>query len=223
VIDGDTIYAHWWEGGGEAEQPTETPTFDQTLARYDANRDRFLTVDEFASEPRMQKSFYLLDLAGDGRVDERDWEFYRARRASRNTLIAVRHGGRGDLTGSPNVLWRMQKFLPNVPSPLVYRGVLYIVKDGGILTSLDPKTGKILKQGRLTGAVDTYYASPVGGAGHVYLLSQAGKLTVLRAGEEWEIVAQSDFEDECYATPAIVGNSMYVRTRSALYAFNAED
>ena len=109
------------------------------------------------------------DLANDGFVDERDWSFYHARRSSRNALLAVRTGARGDLTGSSNILWRMQKFLPNTPSPLLYRGVLYLIKDGGILTSVNPKTGEILKQGRLPGALDTYYASPVAGAGHVYV------------------------------------------------------
>jgi len=113
----------------------------------------------------------------------------------------------------------MQKYLPNVPSPLLYQGVIYLVKDGGIVTSLNPKTGHILKQGRLTGALDTYCSSPVGGAGKVYMISQNGQATVLKAGEQWEILALNDLEDECYATPAIVDNRMYVRTRGMLYCF----
>jgi len=140
VINGDMIYAHGWEGGGEAEQPTETPTFAETLAKHDADKDGRISTKELP-DPRMEKSFYLLDLDSNGTLEERDWDFYRARRAARNTLAAIRHGGRGDLTNS-NVVWRMQKFLPNVPSPLLYEGVLYIVKDGGILTSLDPATGQ---------------------------------------------------------------------------------
>lgn len=218
VIDGDVIYAHWWENGGEAEQPTETPTFAETLARFDANRDGAISREEAASEPRLQKGFKDLDLAGDGLIDERDWDFYRARRASRNALIAVRHGGRGDLTDSA-ILWRMQKFLPNVPSPLLYRGVLYLVKDGGIATSVDPKTGSILKQARLAGAIDTYYSSPVAGAGKVYMIGQNGHASVLQAGAQWEALALNDLEDECYATPALEDNRLYVRTRGALYCF----
>jgi outer membrane protein assembly factor BamB len=222
IVDGDVVYAHWWEHGGEAEQPTETPTYEDTLARFDSNRDKLLSAEEFAAEPRVQKTFYTIDLASDGLVDERDWNFYRERVAARNALIAVRHGPRGDLTGSSSVLWRLQKFLPNVPSPLLYRSTLYLVKDGGILTTLDPATGRILKQGRLPGALDTYYASPIAGAGHVYFVSQNGKMTVVKAGGEWEVAASIDFEEECYATPAIVDNSLYVRTRSALYCFTAK-
>ena len=218
VIDGDMIYAHWWEYGGEAEQATETPGWAETLAKYDANKDGKLAESEFASEPRIQKGFYTIDLNSDGMVDERDWEFYRARRESRNRLIAVRHGGRGDLTAT-NVVWSMQKFLPNVPTPLLYDGVLYIVKDGGIVSSLNPKSGEILKQGRLTGALDTYYSSPVGAAGKIYMLSQQGKAVVLKAGAQWEILAVNDMEEECYATPAIADDRIYLRTNSALYCF----
>lgn len=218
VIDGETIYAHWWENGGEAEQPTETPSFDEMLAKFDANHDKKISFDEFASEPRMQRGFADNDLASDGFVDERDWNFYRARRSARNALLVVR-SGRGDLTGSPNVLWRMQKFLPNVPSPLVYKGTLFLIKDGGILTSVDPKSGQILKQARLPGALDTYYSSPIGAGGNVYVISQSGKMTVITAAAQWEVVSSADFEDECYSTPAVMGSSIYIRTRKALYCF----
>lgn len=221
VVAGDMLFAHWWENGGESEQQTETPTFAEMLAHYDTDHDGKISRDEVASDARMVRGFADNDLASDGFLDERDWDFYRARRSARNALLAVRAGGRGDLTGSPYVVWRMQKFLPNVPSPLLYRGVLFLIKDGGILTSIDPQTGAILKQARLPGAMDTYYSSPVGGAGHVYLISQSGKMTVISAAPQWEVVASADFEEEVYATPAIAGDSLYIRTRSALYSFPA--
>ena len=96
---------------------------------------------------------------------------------------------------------------------------MYLVKNGGILTTLDPKTGKILKQGRLRGALDEYYASPVAAAGKVFLLSQSGKATVVEAGANWEILKVNDLEDDSYATPAIVDDRLYVRTRGTLYCF----
>jgi outer membrane protein assembly factor BamB len=94
-----------------------------------------------------------------------------------------------------------------------------MVKEGGILTALDPKTGQILKQARLTGALDDYYASPVGAAGKVFLLSQQGKATVIQAGANWEILASNDLEEDAYATPAIVDDKLYIRTRGTLYCF----
>ncbi len=218
VVDGEMVYAHWWEAGGEADTSTETPEFAEMLAKFDANHDGTLSAEEISGDPRLKRGFAEMDLNRDGQLDGRDWNFYRAKRASRNRLIAVKHGGRGDLTNS-NVVWSMQKFLPNAPSPLLYNGVLYLVKDGGIVTSVQPRDGAILKQGRLAGALDTYYSSPVAGAGYVYLTSQSGKISVLKAGAQWEVLAINDMEDECFATPAPVGSRLYVRTRSALYCF----
>jgi outer membrane protein assembly factor BamB len=153
-----------------------------------------------------------------GYIDEHDWDIYCAKNAARSNLLAIRHGGHGDLTDT-NVIWSMQKYLPSCTSPLIYQGVMYVVKEGGILTALDPKTGKILKQGRLTGALDNYYASPVGAAGKVFLLSQQGKVTVVKAGPDWEILSVNDLDDDSYATPAIVGDKLYIRTRGMLYCF----
>jgi len=116
-------------------------------------------------------------------------------------------------------LWRYRKSLPNVPSPLLYQGVLYLVRDGGIMTSLDPRTGEPFKVERLRGALDRYWSSPVAGDGKIYVLSESGKLTVLRADGDFQILAQNDLDDICFSTPAIADSSLYVRTRSALYSF----
>ena len=217
VIDGDMIYAHWWESGGENEGPTVTETFAEALAKRDANHDGKLAKDEL--DERMQRGFGDLDLDHDGFADARDWEFHIARRSSRNALLAIRHGERGDITDSKSIVWRMQKFLPNAPSPLLHDGVIYLIKDGGILTSVNSKTGEILKQGRLTGALDTYYASPVTAGGKIYFMSQSGKLSVVKAGGQWELLKVSDFGEECFPTPAIAGGHLYIRTKTKLYAF----
>jgi outer membrane protein assembly factor BamB len=216
VISGDMIFVHSWEVGGEAQTPTETPTFEEALTTYDTNHDRVLSRDELP--PRMRNGFADLDLDRSGAVDEREWNFYRARRSSRNALLAVRHGGHGDLTSS-NVVWSLQKFLPNVPSPLYYQDVLYIVKDGGILTSLDPATGAILKQERLGRAPGTYYSSPVAADGKIYTISQEGKVSVIKAGAQWEVLAVNDLDDDCFATPAILDDRIYLRTGHHLYCF----
>jgi len=117
------------------------------------------------------------------------------------------------------VAWEYRKSLPNVPSPIVYRNVLYLLKEGGIVTSMDPATGRVHKQARLSGALEPYFASPVAGDGKLYMVSQNGKVVVLRAGADWEILAVNNLDEECFATPAIAGNSLFVRTRSRLYRF----
>ena len=77
--------------------------------------------------------------------------FYQALNTADNCLIAIRAGGRGNVTKS-HVLWRYRKALPNTSSPLLYQGVIYLVRDG-VMTSLNPDNGQIFKQGRLTGAL----------------------------------------------------------------------
>jgi outer membrane protein assembly factor BamB len=130
----------------------------------------------------------------------------------------VRLGGQGDLTAT-GVVWNLKKSYPSIPSPLVYRGVMYLMKEGGIVTSLDPVSGQVLKQGRTPNALEEYYASPVAADGKIFLVSGSGKVTVLKADAQWEILATSDLGEEVWGTPAIAGNNLFIRTRNALYSF----
>ena len=150
----------------------------------------------------------------------REWTFFRTRRASSNALLAVKLRGSGDVTDT-HVLWRFEKSLPDVPSPLVYKDVVFLFRSGGIATTLDARTGRVLQQARLTGALEDYYASPIGVDGKVYIASQQGKVAVLRASGQWEILAINEFDSEIYATPAISQGTMYIRTQNALYAIGS--
>jgi outer membrane protein assembly factor BamB len=116
-------------------------------------------------------------------------------------------------------VWHYDRAVPQLPSPLMYRGVLYMVNDGGIMTALDPATGKPLTQSRLRGAVDHYYASPVAADGKILVVSESGKVVVLKADGSLAILAVNDLDDLCYATPAIADGRIYIRTRSMLYSF----
>ena len=118
-----------------------------------------------------------------------------------------------------NLLWRYQRTLPNVPSPLLYEGVLYLMKEGGILTALDPSNGSVLKQDRIREALGTYYASPVAGDGKIFAVSHEGKVSVIRAGADWQVLSVNDLGSECSATPAISEGRLYIRTREFLYCF----
>ena len=108
---------------------------------------------------------------------------------------------------------------PQLPSPLVYRGTLYIVNDAGIVTLLDPATGSVRAQGRIKGALDNFWASPIGSDSKVFMVSDSCKVVVLKAGGDLEPLVVNDLDDQCSATPAIADARLYVRTRSALYAF----
>jgi hypothetical protein len=94
-----------------------------------------------------------------------------------------------------------------------------MINDSGILLSFDPTNGNVLKQGRLHGAIDKYFSSPVAADDKVFLIGQGGQMSVLKAAAEWEVLAVNELDDETFATPAIADGRLYIRTRSALYCF----
>ena len=100
-----------------------------------------------------------------------------------------------------------------------YKNVLYLVKNGGIVTSLDPVSGKVYKQGRLRDALEHYYASPIAADGKIYAVSERGKVVVIQAGPQWQVLSTNDLAEDTYATPVVAGNRLYLRTMSTLYCF----
>jgi outer membrane protein assembly factor BamB len=133
-------------------------------------------------------------------------------------MLAIRLGGSGDMTDTA-IRWKYQRTVPQLPSPLLYGGVLYMVNDNGIVTVLDPDTGAMLRQGRLTGALGPHFSSPVAAAGHVYFTSEAGAVVVVKPGVDLTPLAVNDLKEDTYATPAFADGRIYVRTVAALYAF----
>lgn len=221
TIAGDVLYFSGWTPGNDAGEQAELPTFAEVIAKADANHDGKLAQTELPQPWQPTGTWRAIDLDRDGFLNEREWTFFRTRRASRNGLLAIKLGGSGDVTDT-HVLWRFEKSLPDVPTPLVYNDVVFLFRSGGIATTLNARTGKVLKQARLAGALEDYYASPIGVDGKVYIASEHGKVVVLRAAGEWEVLAINDFDSDIYATPAISEGRMYIRTRDVLYAIGSE-
>ena len=224
-IDGDTAYANGWGfSQNQAGQQVATIPFDEGLKRYDKNHDGRIGADEIAGSDPLDRmlnpkyGFPAFDGNRDGRIDAGEWDVMRAMLASENGLLAITLGGHGDVTDTA-IRWRYQRPVPQVPSTLLYNGVLFMINDSGILLSIDPATGSVLKQGRLKGAIDKYFASPVGADGKVFLVSQDGTASVVDAKAQWEILSVNPLDDEVFATPAIAESRIYLRTRGALYCF----
>ena len=216
VVDGDIAYVLGWAGGADQGNQERIPAFADVLKERDANHDGKLSVDE--ADPKYRNDLSESDFDHDGFYSEREWEKFQEKRSSLNSVMAVRLGGTGDMTDK-SILWRYYKSLPNVPSPLLYQNVLYLLKEGGILTALDAATGKVLKQGRITGALDFYYSSPVAADGKIYTASESGRIAVIKAGADWEVLTLNEMDDDVWATPAPLDGRLYVRTRSSLYCF----
>ena len=162
-------------------------------------------------------SFRSVDRNRDGVLQESEWDAFRTRittTAEDHGLLAIRPQGEGGA-----VFWRENASIPEVPSPLLYQGRLFLVRNGGIVTCLDAMTGKVTYRGR-AGSPGAYYASPVAAAGHIFLTSSEGVVTVISAtANALEVVARNELSEEIVATPAIAGNTIYVRTLHTLYAF----
>jgi outer membrane protein assembly factor BamB len=226
-IDADTLYINGW-GFGQNQAGTQIPTVDfaEGLKRYDANGDGLIGRDEAArdSKDRMERmlrpeaGFDAFDSNRDGTLDAKDWQVFRAMLAAENGLMAIALGGSGDMT-STAVKWKYLRPVPQVPSTVLYQGVLYMVNDSGILISFNPHTGDVIKQGRLKGAIDKYFASPIGADGKIWLVSQDGTVSVVSAKGDWEVLHVNTLDDEVFATPVPADGELFVRTRSALYNF----
>ncbi|MCA9031242.1 MAG: PQQ-like beta-propeller repeat protein, partial [Planctomycetaceae bacterium] len=132
---------------------------------------------------------------------------------SKGVIIAVNPTGKGDVTET-HLVWEQKKSMPSKPSPLLIDGKIYVIQDQGVATCLDVKTGEPIWQQRIGG---NYSASPVFAGGNIYASNEDGQTTVFRPGNEYEEVAVNQLEDGFMASPAIIGNAMILRTRSAVY------
>lgn len=166
--------------------------------------------------------FASIDTDKDGVLTEAEWEAYARQWGARfaPSLKAIRPGPSGDITAS-HVVWQLRRGIPEIPSPLYYRNKLYLVRDGGIIQCVRPATGDVLYDGRV-GASGAYCASPVGAGGRIYLASHPGTVVVLDAGtDSLTVLARNELSEKIWATPALVENTIYVRTEKHLYAFSS--
>jgi outer membrane protein assembly factor BamB len=136
-----------------------------------------------------------------------------------NNLKAIRlSDAKDDVTNTPSVVWSVDRDTPYVPSPLLYDGILYVLKsNNGILSTFDVKTGKPFYQlTRLEGAPNVF-ASPVGAAGRVYITGQEGTTMVLKHGPAFEVIGRNKLDDVFNASPALVDGEIYLRGFKSLY------
>lgn len=216
VVGKEMLYFAGWAPGKE---PGTAPTWDGMMKPFDKNNDDAVTPDEVKGTP-MESFLTGMDTDRDGKLTASDLDAMKANMAKgENVLVAVKPGGKGTLTES-QVAWKQTRGLPYVPSPLFYRDRVYLVRDGGIVSSFDAESGKPFYQQERIDAIGSYYASPVAADGRVYVTSLNGKMTVLEAGgESPKVLHRADFGERISATPALVGDALYLRTASALYAF----
>ncbi len=211
VLEGNTVFAFSY--GYEEPAP-----FEAALGRSDRNKDGKIQADEIGGDSWLyQIAWYKGDR--DGTIVQDEWDAAFREITSPSSLTAIDLGAK--VPGAAGrELWRYEKsFVGVVPSPLLYKDVLYVVKNGGILTSFDPKTGAVLKTGRLGNAIESYFASPVAAEGRIYFVSEAGKIVVVEAARDWQVRSVHPLGEESYSTPALSQGRIFLRTAEHLYCF----
>ena len=135
-----------------------------------------------------------------------------------NSLLAIRLGRTGDLTGTDAIAWTHKKSTPYVPSPLLYGDKLYFfANNNAVLTCLDAKSGKPIIDAERIEGMSGVYAAPVGAAGKVYLAGRNGTSVVLKQGDKLEILATNKLDEKFDASPVAVGKDLLLRGRAYLY------
>ncbi len=132
----------------------------------------------------------------------------------RPNLLAVRPDGHGDVSDT-HVAWKMSKGIPNRPSPILVGDLLFLVNSEGVAFCVEAKTGETVWKQRIGG---NFSASPIEADGHIYLFDEGSVTTVLEAGREFKTLAVNKLADEAmFASPAVAGESLFVRTEHQLY------
>lgn len=216
VADG-TLYFAGSSSGGEEAQAMQA--FDSLLKNLDKDQDGAISKAEGGEA--FQGFFDNQDVNKDGTITREEYEaIVKMWSEGKDSAFALKPGGSGEITAS-HVLWKKTKGLPYVASAILYRGQYVMVRDGGIVIANDAETGKQIYQARVA-AGGRYYASPVAANGNLYFTAlDGGAVTVLKAGASKAVVVAKNPElgERCAATPAIAGDTLYIRTATHLYAF----
>lgn len=194
------------------------PSFEALSADMDKDADKRLARAELDGTD-WGAHFGWADANNDDFIDPAEWKFIADGMSSKDYGLVAFHVSAKEATE----VWRAKRGLPSIATPLLLDGILYLVKGGGMLTTLDAESGEELGFQRLEHAGGEYDASPIAAGDKIVLASQEGQLTVLSAGPEPKVLASCELGEPIHATPAIGSDALFVRTEAALYCFGAKN
>ena len=137
--------------------------------------------------------------------------------AKNGPVLGLRVDAKGNITESQEGhVWRMDDNTPDVPSPLVHDGLVYLCRENGVLLCLDAKTGEKLYMERTHS--QRHRGSPVFADGKIFLTARDGHVTVVKPGRTFEILANNEIGEPVSSSPAIAGGRIYLRSYDSLFA-----
>jgi outer membrane protein assembly factor BamB len=221
VTDGETVFVASWTPGGDPGRRIVLDDWPTAVGRWDQDKDGQLSRAE-VQNPDVLERFFRMDLDQNQRLDRQEWERHAAVFSrAQNGVIAIRPIGSG-VQGTNAVRWQVQRGAPYVSSPLFDGGLLWVVKDGGIVTVFEAATGRVLHEERLPG-LGNYQASPVAGDGHIYFASEPGTVSIVANRREWQVLSSHNFGEKIHATPLLDRHGLFIRTDRAVYRFQANN
>lgn len=217
LTESGTLITGGWAAGGDESERISVQPFSVIKKDLDKNGNGTLEESELPKGDIKQR-FPQVDRNKDGSLTEAEYEYFRTLfEQGQNSIVAIKPEAQGEATET-HLLWKQRKLVPFCSSPVAVGDFVFTIKDGGIFACLDLKNGKHIKQGRASGT-DDYYSSPVAADGKLFLIDEEGRLTVLSADPECRTLHTAEFGEKAFATPAIVGNRLYLRTSGHLYCF----
>lgn len=132
--------------------------------------------------------------------------------------LAIKAGGSGDVTGTPQLVWTYNKGTAYVPSPIIYGDYLYLMTGNGSISCLDVRTGKVAYEGARVPKPATFMASPVAFEGKILLTSEEGDTFIVAAGPKHEVLRVNSLGEPVYASPAIADGNIFIRSDKNVYA-----
>jgi outer membrane protein assembly factor BamB len=141
--------------------------------------------------------------------------------AKNGPVLGIAPGASGDIGSASQLLWTRPRNTPDVPSPLIHDGLVYLCRENGNLICMDAKTGEEV-YGKTRTHPERYRASPVYADGRIYLTARDGVVTVVKAGRQFEILATNDTEDPMTSSPAISNGRIYLRGFGNLWAIGKQ-
>jgi len=218
VTANGVLYFAGYSPGGPEDKENQMPSFAGMLKMLDKDKDGVLSKAEAGKA--FEGFFDSMDGNKDGKITRDEYGVVLKFMAEgKNSAFALKAGGTGDVTKS-HMHWKQTQGLPYIASAILYRGQYVMVKDGGIVTAYDAKTGRRVYRKRLP-AGGKYYASPVAADGNIYFTNLDGAVTVLKARSTKPVVVANNAKlgERTGATPAIADDTLYLRTEKHLYAF----
>ena len=245
VVGKEHVYISSAQLGGGADKKIDPEPFWKSLLKFDANDDGKISRSEMIGDftyplrpelplghpgfgiplpkeanrrkERVDGILRWVDKNKDNVWTRDEFISHMTFRRGKPILVAIRSGGTGNVEES-HVSWELNRSIPEIPSPLFYENIIYLVRNGGLLATVNANSGKQIYRERVSGS-GQYSASPIVANKHIYLVSDRGQVSIVKPGKKFSQVHKYDIGEPVFVNPAVDKTKIYFRSNAHLWAF----